>query len=482
MKRFISILILAALLVGCGETAVTPETKDTTDSTESVGEDSTVDMSKVCELPDTDWEGREFRVLGREDPTYTQFNNFEIYAESENGDIVNDAVFRRNTKIEDKYNVKITQTLVNEPQTELQKAVLAQENLYDLAFNEVRSIGTPAVNGYFYNLNDIKYIDFDKTYWNPDVNEALSVGKSLYFTSSDFSLRDKNRVYIMIYNRDMVEDYGLDDVIGKVREGKWTYDTMSQYTKTVYVDLNSDGQMSIEDNWGIGFDSPHGCEALLFGFGGRMVENIDGKPKIVMDSERNVNALDRALDLVADGFYCQDLKSKVDYDFNSVASNLFASKQVLFTTAFPHSLKSRSEKCDFNYGVCPFPKYDENQSKYLSMADVYGMLFSVPVTTPEPDFSGFMLEALSSASEEVLYNYYEVTCKVKHTYDEDSAEMLDLIFDGIVYDLGMVYSSLGISETLWSMCDRKKNELVTKYAKIESKANQKLDEIIESCG
>lgn len=93
-----------------------------------------------------------------------------------------------------------------------------------------------------------------------------------------------------------------------------------------------------------------------------------------------------------------------------------------------------------------------------------------------------MLEALSSASEEVLYNYYEVTCKVKHTYDEDSAEMLDLIFDGIVYDLGMVYSSLSISDTLWSMCDRKKNELVTKYAKIESKANQKLDEIIESCG
>ena len=60
--------------------------------------------------------------------------------------------------------------------------------------------------------------------------------------------------------------------------------------------------------------------------------------------------------------------------------------------------------------------------------------------------------------------------------------MLDLIFDGIVYDLGMVYSSLGISETLWSMCDRKKNELVTKYAKIESKANQKIGEIIESCG
>ena len=32
------------------------------------------------------------------------------------------------------------------------------------------------------------------------------------------------------------------------------------------------------------------------------------------------------------------------------------------------------------------------------------------------------------------------------------------------------------------MCDRKKNELVTKYAKIESKANQKIGEIIESCG
>lgn len=481
-KRFISVLLLASMLVGCGGTAETPETKESDgENAVTSGEESTVDMSKVCELPDTDFEGREFRVLGREDPMYSQFNNFEIYAESENGDLVNDAVFRRNTKIEDKYNVKITQTLVNEPQAALQKAVLAQEDLYDLVFNEVRSIGTPTVNGYFYNLNDIKYIDFDKAYWNPDVNEALSIGNGLFFTSSDFSLRDKNRVYILIYNRDMVESYGLDDVIGKVREGKWTYDTMKQYTKSVYVDLNSDGQMSIEDNWGIGFDSPHGCEALLFGFGGKLIENIDGKPEIVMNSEHNVNALDKALDIVADGFYCQDLKSKVDYDFNSVSGNLFASQQALFMTAFPHSLKSRSEKCDFNYGVCPFPKFDENQAKYLSMADVYGMLFSIPVTTPDPDFSGFMLEALSSASEEVLYNYYELTCKVKHTYDEDSAEMLDLIFDGIVYDLGMIYSNLGISESVWSMCDRKKNELVTKFAKIESKANQKLDEIIESC-
>ena len=51
MKRFISILILAALLVGCGETAVTPETKDTTDSTDKTTDknaDKTTDDTKSC--------------------------------------------------------------------------------------------------------------------------------------------------------------------------------------------------------------------------------------------------------------------------------------------------------------------------------------------------------------------------------------------------------------------------------------------------
>ena len=60
--------------------------------------------------------------------------------------------------------------------------------------------------------------------------------------------------------------------------------------------------------------------------------------------------------------------------FTSVASALFTQNQVFFTTAFPHSLASSSDKCNFNCGVCHVPKYDEDQDKYLAIGDVYGAI------------------------------------------------------------------------------------------------------------
>ena len=100
MKRFIAFALLSALLVSCGEGAV--DNKVTTSSDSGMtSEDTTIDMSSVNELPDMKWDGREFRVLGRENATYTQFNNFEIYAESENGDLVNACLHVFSLELED---------------------------------------------------------------------------------------------------------------------------------------------------------------------------------------------------------------------------------------------------------------------------------------------------------------------------------------------------------------------------------------------
>lgn len=481
MKKRISILIILAMLaaecVSCGDSGKIVD--DDSDAVSS-SEDS-VDMSSVSELPDKKWGGKEFRVLGSEDPAgHPQFDNFEIYAESENGDLVNDAVFRRNRRIEEKYEVSITQTLVADPSGDLKKSVMSQEDLYDLAFSNVWSVGSLSAEGFVYDMNTVEYIDFSKNYWNQEVNEALTIGNSLYFTSSDFSLRDKNRVYIMVYNRDMLEKYSLGSIVDKVRDGTWTAEAMEEYAKAVTYDVNSDGKMSVEDNFGVGFDSYNGFMALMYGFGSKIVQNNNGTPEIVMNSEKTISGIDKALAISKNGFYCNDFKGKVDYDFWSVSKNLFVNEQVMFTTSFPHGLAVYSELCDFDYGVCPFPKYDEEQEKYLSMADTQSMLFGIPVTTPTPEFSGFMLEALSEDSEEVLYNYYELTCKVKHTYDEDSAEMLDIIFDGIVYDLGNIYD-IGLYYSVYESIARSgENNFASLYAANENSARSKLEEAVSS--
>ena len=483
MKRTISIILLASLLaaqlVGCGETSVSDET--TKVSEEVTESESTIDPASVSDLPDKKWNGREFRVLGR-DGEYEQFTNFEIFSEGETGDLVNDAVYRRNSKIEDRYDVKITQYLSKEPQKELEKAVNAQDDLYDLTFSELHLIGALANSGYFYDLNSVDYLDFEKSYWNKDVNNSLRIGDSLYFTSSDFSLRDKNRVYIMVQNRDMLKDYKLDSVVDLVREGKWTGDKMNEYCKAITQDVNGDGQMGIEDNWGVGFDSYNGFSAMMYGFGNRLVNDSDGKLDIAMNNEHMIGSIEKGLKIAEDAVFCNDFADKgLDFDYWYVFTRLFYNNQSLFVACFPHMLEDFSESCSFDYGIIPLPKYDEEQEKYYTMADVWSMLFAIPVSTPDPDFAGFMLEALSSESKDVLYNYYELTCKVKHTYDEDSAEMLDLIFDGIVYDLGNIFK-VGLDSIYDSIVRSRNNNFASLYASKESSARAKLDELIEKFG
>lgn len=51
----------------------------------------TEDKNKTLDLPDIDWEGREFRVLGYENSRTQVFGRSKCVGTAENGDSVNDA-------------------------------------------------------------------------------------------------------------------------------------------------------------------------------------------------------------------------------------------------------------------------------------------------------------------------------------------------------------------------------------------------------
>ena len=108
------------------------------------------------------------------------------------------------------------------------------------------------------------------------------------------------------------------------------------------------------------------------------------------------------------------------------------------------------------------------------------MLFAIPVTNAEPDFAGFMLEALSSASTSTsLQAYYEISCKTKYTYDEESAEMLDLIFSNIVYETALVYGVGDLRSLYMLIPEQKKNTFVSLYKTREKRALKDLEKLAE---
>lgn len=485
-------LLLSANIVSCGtgtqHGANTSGSDDVTTEPESTTEP--VDPASVLELPDSDFKGREFRVLGNEG-SYPQWNNFEIYAESENGDVVNDAVFRRNRTVEDRYNVKVTQIIQNSGGDQdaclvphIRQTVMAGDDLYDLAFTTISGIGALAREGLVYDLNDVRNIDFSKNWWNQDVNDTLSIGGRLYFTSSDFSLRDKSRAYILAFNKEMIKQNNLDDPFTLVRENKWTIDKFNDMASHVSNDLNGDGNIDDKDQFGVGTDSYNAFATFIYGCGVTAVgKDENDVPILTLNSDRTVSVIEK----VRSFFTLNDVTvipdqwvGKVDYDFWAVSSKAFKEGRELFMTCFPHSLKAFSAECVNDYGLVPYPKFDEAQEKYYTYADRYCMLFCIPVSCVDPDFSGFMLEALSAeATDTSLKAYYDISCKTKYTYDADSAEMLDLTFAGIQYDLSRIYNINGLNNFLYSLASKKDNTFSSDYAKIESKALADIEKLVE---
>lgn len=94
-------VILAQILCSCSSPA--DNSTETPLNDENNADDTGADTPDTTELsddiPPLDFKGEEISVL------YGDYVEYEIYAETENGEPVNDSVYRRNSAIEERFNV-----------------------------------------------------------------------------------------------------------------------------------------------------------------------------------------------------------------------------------------------------------------------------------------------------------------------------------------------------------------------------------------
>ncbi len=488
---FLALTLLLSSFASCAND--TPDPADTT-ATETSGtvtenaetEAETVDPASVLELPETNWEGKEFCVLGQSHATYPQFSNFEINVDEITGEGVNDAVYNRNRGLEAQYNVIITQDLIEGDGANVQTlrtAAAAGEQQYDAAFFSSRHIGPLASENLLYDLNMVEHIDFSKNWWSPVANESLSIANKLFFTTSDFALRDKNRTYIMVYNKDMVKNNNLEDPMDLVRNSQWTLDKVGEMATAMGRDLDGNGTVEDSDQFGFAGDSSNSIIPFIAGCGYTIVSKNEDDIPILCQPKGIVNVLDAIMPFWENPrtvLLCEDWTGKVSYDKWYVANTVYNRGDALFMGTFPHALSNLSAESENDYGVLPFPKYTEDQERYYSIGDGHAALFCIPTTTTEPEFSGFMLEALSAASTDTtLKAYIEVSCKSKYVYDADSAEMLDLIFNGIIFDQATVFGISGVSTQLPTYGLKRNHSYASDYARLSKMTNKSIDKLVE---
>lgn len=95
-----------------------------------------------------------------------------------------------------------------------------------------------------------------------------------------------------------------------------------------------------------------------------------------------------------------------------------------------------------DYGIIPYPKYDEEQDDYVTIVDGGFTVLAVPKSVTDPERSGIIAEALCAETyKNVIPVYYEIALKEKGARDEESIEMIDFIMSKRVYDFGYVYDN-----------------------------------------
>jgi hypothetical protein len=150
-------------------------------------------------------------------------------------------------------------------------------------------------------------------------------------------------------------------------------------------------------------------------------------------SERSVDVYNRVRGLLYEHGSCYEC---ADADTLSLFSE---GKSLFLQAALFHVDTLRQSETDF--GILPMPKYDADQEEYVQSAD--GWCISplvIPSIVGNKDRAGLIAEALAEASSvKVKPEYYEIILKGKLTRDEESAEMLDIIYTNFVVDPADLY-------------------------------------------
>ena len=99
----------------------------------------------------------------------------------------------------------------------------------------------------------------------------------------------------------------------------------------------------------------------------------------------------------------------------------------------------------------------------------------------DPERTGIIIEALSAESMYTLTPaYYDITLKTKLSRDEESAAMLDLIFENRVFDIGAMYNWGNVYQLTLDLAAAKNYNFQSAFARNEKVIDIKIGKAISA--
>ena len=493
MKKRIAELLLTAMLLAsfaaCGEAK--PDSPTVTGADPSVSVNPEAEETAAPETEEVPFEAEVYDLGGRDIVVYMSgnwaFDDFE--AEEMTGEALNDARYQTNTTVCDMYDINLrTDNHGGEAsggQGAGYKAItntnMAGSTEYAFASVGCYDVSTLAYQGHILDLNKVKNIDLEKPWWDPKANEQLSVKGRMFYTTGDIGVLDNDCTYCILFNKQVATNFGLESPYDLVRENRWTYDKFIEMADTCDADLDGDGKFTNDDAYGILIwqDSVIG---MLHASGGRCATiNPDGTIELTLNTEQNVDVLTTWLTDRTKSF-SYFLEAGTD----DASHATFTGNRCLFYTRYLRAV-SWFRDLEADFGILPYPKWTAEQRDFCNTMHAYGTSYvCIPLVAADVDETGAVIEALAYYGRMYITPaYYDVNLKGKYFRDEESADMLDLIFATRTYDFGWYFEIGGYNEGIMNLLRAYSTDVASMVkrndkmaAKVLKKYNEKIAEQI----
>ncbi len=490
LTGYISPVLVAAfilvMLAGCQGTPETVDIQQPTDYASTENEEETLVSDDLGKM---DFDGYVFRVLTGIHSTYP-VSTFSV--EEQTGDLLNDALYLRNRKIEERFNILFKETVLDDifhVNDNLRKTVQSNDDAYELIMQIDRFALVAAMEGQLISYNDLPNINLSKPYWNQNAKVDYTINSKLFFTYGDDNLVFFGSTTVLAFNKNMLQDLRLDSPYELVYQGKWTFDRYHEMCKAAVSDLNGDGKMNAEDRYGAIISVNMYYPNFWLQDGYKLVEkDKDDLPYF------NVPGNDGLLSLMIDLFnkskddnLIYDLDTKNDWQakyssghsYNSVMLMFSDGKSLFASTSLINIMDMRAMLDDF--GILSYPKSEETFPGDIYGSRTFGGFpYVVPVTVSDTNMVSAIMEVLACESHNIVIPVlYDKVLKVKNTRDKESEKMLDMIRLKRITDLAEVYFWDDVEFVYESMYRGKTADFASKTASIEKKVNMTLSKTIE---
>lgn len=450
----LALLMLLPTVVACSKDK---EEEKGNDSVTTSSDNSESGLLISDKLKDVSFNGETVNIW-----QVTNASNAAEYFYDMNGDIastdlVSKKIYERNAAVESYLNLKIefvdTGSYTSNAATDCRTYLQAGTSEFD-AYSLIQWNGIELVKeGWFRNLDDLEYFDFDAEWWSQDFMNAAKINGHNYIMAGDVNIDMVSCAAAVFVNKKLLTDTYGDNAYNELREkvlkgkGEWTVDDMVKYSKGMYLDLNNNNTVDLEDQFGFLFNSSNNVDGFFFGMGGTSIErDANGQAVATIGSDRNTEILEKLMavaypDTPDDYGHYAGTQQIQGATLTQPVVKKFAQGQTLFCTGFLYTARNLTDMTD-GFGVLPFPKYNTDQESYRSIIHNIVTIYAIPKDCTKTAQTSAAFEAMASmGKQQIVPYYYETVLKVRYIDDPDDAKLIDTIYNARMSDIGVIFSS-----------------------------------------